>query len=83
MNSPTRWPGNSRTRQTAVAGYDLTFSPVKSVSALWAVAPRKVAEAIEAAHEAVVRDALAFIEREVLFTREGRNGAPGRSIPAD
>jgi len=65
----------SRPRQTAVAGYDLTFSPVKSVSTLWAVAPREVAEAIEAAHGAAVRDALAFIEREVLFTREGRNGA--------
>jgi len=65
----------SRPRQTAVAGYDLTFSPVKSVSALWAVAPREVAQAIEAAHDAAVRDALAFIEREVLFTREGRNGA--------
>ena len=65
----------SRPRQTAVAGYDLTFSLVKSVSALWAVAPREVAEAMEAAHEAAVRDALAFIEREVLFTREGRNGA--------
>jgi conjugative relaxase-like TrwC/TraI family protein len=48
---------------------------VKSVSALWAVAPREMAEAIEAAHDAAVRDALAFIEREVLFTREGRNGA--------
>jgi len=31
----------SRPRQTAVAGYDLTFSPVKSVSALWAVGPPK------------------------------------------
>ncbi len=65
----------SRPRQTAVAGYDLAFSPVKSVSTLWAVAPRQVAEAIAAAHDAAVRDALAFIEREVLFTREGRNGA--------
>jgi conjugative relaxase-like TrwC/TraI family protein len=65
----------SRPRKTAVAGYDLTYSPVKSVSALWAVAPREVAEAIEAAHDAAVRDALAFIECEVLCTREGRNGA--------
>ena len=64
----------SRPRQTAVAGYDLTFSPVKSVSALWAVAPGEVARAIEAAHDAAVRDALDFIEREVLFTREGRGG---------
>lgn len=65
----------SRPRQTAVAGFDLTFSPVKSVSALWAVAPREVAETIEAAHDAAVADALAFIEREVLFTREGKDGA--------
>jgi conjugative relaxase-like TrwC/TraI family protein len=67
--------GYSRPRQTAVAGYDLTFSPVKSVSALWAVAPVEVARAIEEAHDVAVRDALAFIEREALFTREGRNGA--------
>jgi len=65
----------SRPRQTAVAGFDLTFSPVKSVSALWAVAPVEVARAIESAHDAAVRDALDFIEREVLFTREGRGGA--------
>lgn len=60
--------GYSRPRQTAVAGFDLTFSPVKSVSALWAVAPVEVARAIEEAHGAAVRDALAFIEREALFT---------------
>lgn len=65
----------SQPRQTAVAGFDLTFSPVKSVSALWAVAPAEVARVIEEAHDTAVRDALAFIEREVLFTREGRNGA--------
>ncbi len=29
----------SRQRTSAVAGYDLTFSPVKSVSTLWALAP--------------------------------------------
>jgi hypothetical protein len=28
----------SRPQPTAVAGYDLTFSPVKSVSTLWALA---------------------------------------------
>jgi hypothetical protein len=43
---------NSRQATTAVAGYDLTFSPVKSVSTLWAVAPREVAAQIEEAHHA-------------------------------
>ena len=50
----------SRQATTAVAGYDLTFSPVKSVSALWAIAPREVAEQIEAAHHAAVADTLAL-----------------------
>ncbi|WP_157514885.1 MobF family relaxase [Nocardioides sp. J54] len=65
----------SRPRQTAVAGFDLTFSPVKSVSALWAVAPREVAAKVELAHHAAVADAVAFIERQALFTREGKDGA--------
>lgn len=64
----------SRPATTAVAGYDLTFSPVKSVSTLWAIADRPVAEAIERAHQLAVRDALEFIEKTALFTREGANG---------
>lgn len=64
----------SRQQTTAVAGYDLTFSPVKSVSALWAVAPTDLAAKIELAHQAAVADALAFIEREALFSREGKAG---------
>jgi TrwC relaxase len=40
----------SRPPATPVAGWDLTFSPVKSVSALWALADRRTAALIEAAH---------------------------------
>jgi conjugative relaxase-like TrwC/TraI family protein len=57
-----------------VAGYDLTFSPVKSVSTFWAVADPAVAAAIERAHQAAVKDALAFIEKHALFTRTGPKG---------
>jgi len=64
----------SRPRTQTVAGYDLTFSPVKSVSTLWAVADAHVAGQIERAHQAAVQDALSFIERHALFTRQGRNG---------
>ena len=64
----------SRPRTQTVAGYDLTFSPVKSVSTLWAVADPHVAALIEQAHQAAVRDALHFIERYALFTLQGRNG---------
>ena len=65
----------SRAPRAAVAGFDLTFSPVKSVSTLWAVAPPEVSAVIEWAHDAAVSDALRFVEREALFTREGLNGA--------
>ena len=64
----------SRPRTQTVAGFDLTFSPVKSVSTLWAVADPHVAARIEEAHQAAVQDALNFIERHALFTRQGRNG---------
>jgi conjugative relaxase-like TrwC/TraI family protein len=65
---------DSRPRTQTVAGYDLTFSPVKSVSTLWAVAEPAVAAVIEGAHQAAVQDALTFIEKHALFTRTGPQG---------
>ena len=64
----------SRQATSAIAGFDLTFSPVKSVSALWALAPRDVAEQVRAAHDAAVADTLAWLEREVAHTRIGSGG---------
>src|SRR5215210_5512928 len=65
---------DSRPRTQTVAGYDLTFSPVKSVSTLWAVADPAVAAVMEQAHQAAIKDALMFIERHALFTRTGPQG---------
>jgi len=65
---------HSRTATTAVAGFDLSFTPVKSVSALWAIAPQDVADQIAAAHHAAVQDALSWLERDAVRTRGGRNG---------
>ncbi|MDG4666368.1 MobF family relaxase [Mycobacterium sp. 236(2023)] len=64
----------TRARTTAVAGYDLTFSPVKSISAMWAIAPPEIAEQIEAAHEAAVADVLEWLQDNAAFTRVGTNG---------
>lgn len=61
------------TRQ-AVAGYDLTFSPVKSVSVLWALADRETANKIAAAHHEAVAESLKWVEDNALFTRVGVNG---------
>jgi conjugative relaxase-like TrwC/TraI family protein len=65
---------DSRPRIQTVAGYDLTFSPVKSVSTLWAVADPTIAAIVEQAHQAAVQDALRFIEEHALFTRTGPQG---------
>ena len=65
----------SRQATNAVAGYDLTFSPVKSVSALWALAPREVADQVRAGTRRAVADTLGWLEREVAFTRVGHAGA--------
>ena len=64
----------SRELTTSTAGYDFTFSPVKSVSALWALAPVQVARIIEGCHDRAVNDALDFLQDEACFTRIGTGG---------
>jgi conjugative relaxase-like TrwC/TraI family protein len=71
VSALARW---SRPAASAVGGYDLTFSPVKSVSALWAIADSAVAAKIEQAHHSAVAAALRFVEDHALFTREGTGG---------
>ncbi len=58
----------------SVAGFDLTFSPPKSVSVLWAAADTAGREAIWAAHHEGVEAALAYLEREAAWSRTGYNG---------
>lgn len=60
--------------QQAVAGFDLTFAPAKSVSVLWAMADEPMKRRIEAIHEATIRDALKHLEENYFFTRGGFNG---------
>ena len=63
-------PDNER----AVAGFTLTFSPPKSVSALWAVGDQPTADQVLAAHDAAVAASLEFLEDHPAFTRRGHNG---------
>lgn len=64
----------SRLESASVAGFDLTFSPVKSVSSLWAVAAPAVSAQIEAAHDAAVAKTLAHLEATAVYTRIGPQG---------
>ena len=70
----------------AVAYYDLTFSPSKSVSvyyaALLAAGDVEGAAAVAAAHDRAVEQAMAYAEQHVGYTRAGYHGrtADGRSV---
>ncbi len=58
-----------------VLGWDLTFSPPKSVSTLWALAPEPIRTEIRAAHTEAVHAALGYLERHACVARLGHAGA--------
>ncbi|SLI17156.1 exonuclease V subunit alpha [Mycobacteroides abscessus subsp. massiliense] len=64
----------NRPPKTAVAAFDLAFSPVKSLSAAWAIAPLPIAQVFEDCHHDAVADVVAFLEESVALTRTGTNG---------
>ena len=68
---PIRPAGSDKTR---VAGIDLTFSPPKTVSALWATSGPYRRAQIEVAHREAVKSALQRTEREVALVRRKTDG---------
>ncbi|MFI0796593.1 MobF family relaxase [Micromonospora rubida] len=65
MNAPER---------RAVSAYDVTASPVNSVSLLWAFGDDTVKQDVMAAHHAGVRALLDHLQRHGAFTRTGAGG---------
>ena len=65
----------SRSTRRAVAGYDLTFTPVKTIAILWALAPRALSRKIEKAHRRAVQKAIDYLEEHAAFTRIGPGSA--------
>lgn len=61
--------------RAAVTGYQMTFSPAKSVSVAWALGDERVVGAIEAAHEQALTSALGFMRDQAVFSRRGVDGA--------
>lgn len=72
-----------RGTRRAVAGYDLTFSVPKSLSALWGVADAGTQPLIVDAHHQAVAEVIAFLEREVATTRVGTAGPEGAVAHVD
>ncbi len=65
----------------AVGGFDHTFSPVKSVSALWAVADNTTRKTIEDSLTGAWADTLGWAEDHGIFrTRVGTNGVEYRAV---
>src|SRR5665213_2269911 len=64
----------------AVGGFDLTFSPTKSVSTTWALADRETREVIYRCHQKAIAEVLAYAEREVFHTRTGKQGCVEEDI---
>lgn len=63
-----------RQQRHPVAGYDLVFTPAKSVSTLWALADVDTSREVAAAHEAAWKGAFAWVEQEAGVTRTGAGG---------
>ncbi len=66
--------------RTPVAGFDLTFSPSKSVSTAWALAGRDTKEQIYACHRRAIEVVLTYAEREMFHSRSGTNGVVQEDI---
>ena len=63
-----------------VGGFDLTFSPAKSVSVAWALADRETREVIYRCHQQAIAQVLTYAEREVFHSRSGKLGCVEEGI---
>ena len=64
-----------RSRMVHVTGWDVTYSPPKSVSVLHAAGDPRIAAETLAAHRVAVRSALGYLESEACWTRRGSGGS--------
>lgn len=71
----------SKPQSNSVAGFDMVFTPPKSVSMAWGLGDETLREGVQKAHEAAIGDVVKFLEDQVVMTRRGRNGV--RQIDID
>lgn len=64
----------SKPKSNSVAGFDMVFTPPKSVSLAWGLGDKTLREGVQKAHEAAIADVVKFLEDQVVMTRRGRNG---------
>jgi conjugative relaxase-like TrwC/TraI family protein len=71
---------NTGSDLAAVAGFDLTFSPSKSVSVLWALSDPATRQAIYDCHRQAIDIVLGYAEEYVFASRSGANGIVSEPI---
>lgn len=71
----------SKPQSNSVAGFDMVFTPPKSMSLAWGLGDKTLREGVQKAHEAAIGDVVKFLEDQVVMTRRGRNGV--RQIDID
>lgn len=64
----------SKPKSNSVAGYDMVFTPPKSVSMAWGLGDESLREGVQQAHEAAISDVVKFLEEQVIMTRRGAGG---------
>ena len=72
--SDTSKPAGRSAARVPVAGFDLTFSPSKSVSAAWALADEDTKAVIYDCHRRAIDYVIAYAEKDVFHSRSGTNG---------
>lgn len=71
----------SKSQSNSVAGFDMVFTPPKSVSLAWGLGDKTLREGVQQAHEAAIADVVKFLEEQVIMTRRGAGGV--RQIDID
>lgn len=71
---------NGGKRIDRVPGYDMTLSAPKSVSVVWALCDEDLRRRIETAQADAVKAAVGMLERNVAFSRRGRNGLQSEAV---
>lgn len=71
----------SKPQSNSVAGYDMVFTPPKSISMAWGLGDESLREGVQKSHEAAISDVVKFLEEQVVMTRRGAGGA--RQIDID
>jgi conjugative relaxase-like TrwC/TraI family protein len=71
---------NTGSNLAAVAGFDLTFSPPKSVSVLWALSDVETRQVIYDCHREAINIVLGYAEEHVFASRSGANGIVSEPI---